>query len=126
MSEAPSAAETTSTPAEAGSGRGTTAEPRWWHRDHPTFTALSGFFAGLVAIIVVPGLYAGLLSTLTDTGTAERLFPFVLLVLVVPIGLSIAPRTRRFGLYLLLGMVSTAVVVAAVAALVLLVLVRSG
>ncbi|GAA0986723.1 hypothetical protein ENKNEFLB_01417 [Nocardioides aquaticus] len=126
MTDAPSAAEAPSTPTPVGQGDDASPEPRWWHRDHPTFTALAGFFTGLVTIIVVPGLYAGLLSTLTDTDTAETLFPFVLLVLVVPIGLSIAPRTRRFGLYLLLGMVSTAVVMAVVAALVLLVLVRTG
>lgn len=126
MTDAPSAAEAASTPTAAGSDDDVSSDPRWWHRDHPTFTALAGFFTGLVTIIVVPGAYAGLLSTLTDTDTAESLFPFVLLVLVVPIALSIVPRTRRFGLYLLLGMVSTAVVVAAVAALVLLVLVRTG
>ncbi|VXB77243.1 hypothetical protein [Nocardioides sp. AX2bis] len=126
MSDAPSAAEAPSTPTAAGKDDDAAPDPRWWHRDHPTFTALAGFFAGLVTIIVVPGLYAGLLSTLTDTDTTETLFPFVLLVLLVPIGLSVAPRTRRFGLYLLLGMVSTAVVVAVVAALVLLVLVRTS
>ena len=125
MSKAPTAA-TASTRAADGRDGGAPGEPRWWHRDHPIFTALAGFFTGLVAIIVVPGLYAGLLSVLTDTETAEGLFPFVLLVLLVPIGLSVAPRTRRFGLYLLLGMVSTALVVGAVAALVLLVLVRTA
>ena len=114
------------TPPPSGAVGDAPPDPRWWHRDHPTFTALAGFFAGLVTIIVVPGLYAGLLSTLADTETAETLFPFVLLVLLVPIGLSIAPRTRRFGLYLLLGMVSTAVVVAVVTALVLLLLIRTG
>jgi len=120
MSEAPVADETTSTPTAVDPQH----EPRWWHRDHPTFTALVGFFTGLLTIIVIPGLYAGLLSALTDVDTAERLFPFVLLVFVLPIGLAIAPRTRRFGLYVLLGMVLTAVVVVAVAGLVLLVLVR--
>jgi hypothetical protein len=80
----------------------------------------------LVAVIVVPGLAAGLLGTLAGSDTAGRLFPFLLLVFVVPIGLCIAPRTRRFGLYLLLGMVSTAVVVAGVAALTLFVLMGTG
>lgn len=122
MNEAPVAHGATSTPTAGESRR----DPRWWHRDHPTFTALAGFFAGLVTIIVVPGLYAGLLSVLTDVETAERLFPFVLLVFVVPIALAITPRTRRFGLYMALGMVLTAVVVAAVTALVLLVLVRGS
>jgi hypothetical protein len=39
--------------------------------------------------------------------------------LAVPLGLVIAPRTRRFGLYMVVGMVSTALVVGGVAALVL-------
>ena len=42
-----------------------------------------------------------------------------LVTLAVPIGLVIAPRTRRFGRYLLVGMVTTALVVGGVAALVL-------
>ena len=49
-----------------------------------------------------------------------------MLTLAVPIGLSAAPRTRRFGLYMLLGMVLTAVVVALVAALVLWLLITFG
>lgn len=94
-------------------------EPSWWHRDHPTFTALSGFFTGLVVVIVVPGIFAAVLSWMVDDDTAESLFPWVLVLLAVPIGLAIAPRTRRFGLYMLVGMVVTAIVVGGVAALVL-------
>jgi hypothetical protein len=93
--------------------------PDWWHRDHPTFTALSGFFAGLVFVILVPGLFIGLLHLLVDDETAEGLFPFVLVTLTVPIGLVVAPRTRRFGIYMLIGVVTTALVVGGVAALVL-------
>jgi hypothetical protein len=93
--------------------------PDWWHRDHPTFTALTGFFTGLGFLVLVPSLFAGVLGLLFDYDTAERLFPFVLVTLVVPIGLVIVPRTRRFGLYMLVGMVTTAVVVGGVAALVL-------
>ena len=91
----------------------------WWHRDHPTFTALSGFFTGLVFVIVVPGLFIGLLTWLLADDTAEALFPFVLVTLAVPIGLVIAPRTRRFGLYMLIGVVATALVVLGVGGLVL-------
>lgn len=93
--------------------------PSWWHRDHPTFAALAGFFTGLVFVIVVPGGFIGLLSLLVSDETAETLFPLVVITLVVPIGLAIHPRTRRFGLYMLLGMVTTALVVGGVSALVL-------
>ncbi|WP_193612254.1 hypothetical protein [Nocardioides lijunqiniae] len=99
------------------------AAPSWWHRDHPTFTALSGFFTGLAFIIVVPGTFAALLSAFFDTGTAEDLFPFVVLTLAVPLGLLVAPRTRRFGRYMVLGIVTTLLVVGGVAALVLWLLV---
>jgi 4-amino-4-deoxy-L-arabinose transferase-like glycosyltransferase len=94
-------------------------QPDWWHRDHPTFTALTGFFTGLVFVILVPGLFAAVLGLLFDYNTAEDLFPFVLVAVAVPIGLVIAPRTRRFGLYMLIGMVTTAIVVGGVAGLVL-------
>jgi len=43
----------------------------------------------------------------------------VLVTLAIPIALMVPRRTRRFGRYLLLGMVVTAVVVLGVAALVL-------
>jgi len=98
------------------------AEPSWWHRDHPTFTSLSGFFTGLLFVILVPGIYAGLLSVLVETETAEELFPLVLVTLGIPIALAIAPRTRRFGRYMLIGIVTTAVVVLASAGLVLWIL----
>ena len=94
-------------------------QPDWWHRDHPTFTALTGFFTGLAFVIVAPGAFAAILSALFDYDTAEGLFPFVLLTLGVPIGLVAAPRTRRFGRYMLIGMSTTLLVVLGVAALVL-------
>jgi hypothetical protein len=97
-------------------------EPSWWHRDHPTFTSLAGFFTGLLFIILVPGVYAGLLSVLVDSDTAEDLFPLVLVTLVVPIALTVSRRTRRFGRYMFLGIVTTAVVVLVTAALVLWIL----
>lgn len=95
-----------------------TRPPDWWHRDHPTFTALTGFFTGLLFVIIVPGTFVALLRALVDYDTAEELFPLVLVTLVVPLGLVIAPRTRRFGWYMLIGIVSTAVVVVGTAALV--------
>jgi hypothetical protein len=93
--------------------------PDWWHRDHPTFTALTGFFTGLAFVIVVPGLFAALLELVFEDHTAEDLFPFVLVTLAIPLGLLLAPRTRRFGKYMLIGMVTTALVVGGVSALVL-------
>lgn len=101
-------------------------EPDWWHRDHPTFTALAGFFSGLLFVTVVPGAFAGLLRLLFDYETAEEFFPFVLVTLVVPITLLALPRSRRYGKYFLLGMALTAVVVVGVAALVFYLMVRAN
>lgn len=102
---------------------GPARQPDWWHRDHPTFTAITGFFTGLAYIIVVPGLYAAILSWIFDDSQAEDLFPFVLISLAVPLGLVVSPRTRRFGLYMSLGVVATALVIIGVALLVLWILV---
>ena len=93
--------------------------PDWWHRDHPTFTSLTGFFTGLAFVIVVPGLFAAILGWIFEYHTAEDLFPLVLVTLAVPIGLVIAPRSRRFGKYMLIGMGVTALVVGGVSAVVL-------
>src|SRR6476620_5893089 len=71
-------------------------EPDWWHRDHPTFTALTGFFTGLVFVIAVPGLFAAILHVVFDDNTAEDMFPFVLVMVGVPIALLVGRRTRRF------------------------------
>jgi hypothetical protein len=101
------------------------AAPDWWHRDHPTFSALTGFFTGLAVVIVVPGAFAAVLRAMFDYETAEELFPFVLIVLAVPLVLIVPPRTRRFGRYMLLGMLATAVVVLGVAALVVWILIET-
>ena len=98
----------------------------WWHRDHPTFTALSGFFTGMLFVTLVPGGFVGLLRLLFEYQTAEELFPLVLVSLIVPIGLLAVPKTRRFGIYMVLGMVLTALVVLGVASLVLYFLVQNG
>lgn len=96
----------------------------WWHRDHPTFIALAGFFSGMLFVTVIPGAFVAILRLLFKYETAEDLFPFVLVTLVVPVVLLVMPRTRRFGKYLLLGMVLTALVVLGVASLVLYFMVR--
>lgn len=107
---------------DEGAGGG----PSWWHRDHPTFTALSGFFTGLLFLILVPGVYGAVLNAMVAYDTAERLFPYVLVALLVPAVLLVVPRTRRFGRYMALGLVSTAVVVLGVGGLVLWILVARG
>jgi hypothetical protein len=94
---------------------GSTKELDWWHRDHPTFFALSGFFAGVVYVALVPPLFFALLRLATSPETAERTFGWVGLSLLVPLGLVAWRRTRRFGLYMLIGVVLTAVVVLGVA-----------
>jgi hypothetical protein len=96
--------------------------PDWFHRGHPVFFPLAGFFTGMVSVIVVPGLYAAIVKSVAGYERAEELFPFVVLLLVVPIGLLVPQHTRRFARYMLLGMVTTIVVVLGVAALVLWVL----
>lgn len=108
------------TASDAGTSAG---RPSWWQRDHPVFTPLSGFFSGLLFVLLVPSVYAAVLNAVTDDETATDLFPFVLVALAVPLGLVVAPHTRRFGRYMLFGVVSTAVVVLGVAALVVWVLV---
>lgn len=96
--------------------------PDWWHRDHPVFVPLAGFFTGMAFIILVPGTYAAVLKALVGFERAEDLFPFVLLTLVVPVSLLVPHHTRKFGRYMLFGMVATAVVVVGVALAVLWVL----
>jgi hypothetical protein len=116
------AAEPESSPSEAppqGPDGDADNQPNWWHRDHPTFLALSGFFTGLVFVALVPAIYVGVLSLMFDNDRVEDLFPFVLVTLAVPLVLVVNPRTRRFGTYFWIGMVLTAIVVVGVAAVVL-------
>jgi hypothetical protein len=94
-------------------------QPSWWHRDHPTFAALSGFFTGLLFVALVPAIYVGILSLMFDNDRVEELFPFVLVTLVVPLGLVASKKTRRFGTYFWIGILLTAVVVVGVGGLVL-------
>lgn len=89
--------------------------PDWWHRDHPVFVPLAGFFTGMLFIILVPGSYAAILKSVVGYKRAEDLFPFVLLTLVVPIALLVPHRTRRFGRYMSFGVLATAAVVVGVA-----------
>lgn len=101
---------------EASDGDRKSRKPDWWHRDHPVFVPLAGFFTGMAFIILIPGTYAALLKEIVGYERAQQLFPFVLLTLVVPIGLLVPHRTRKFGGYMLLGAISTLIVVVGVAA----------
>ena len=106
--------ETHVAPAEQGQ------EPvDWWHTDHPTFTALAGFFSGMLFVTIVPGGFIGLLRLLFRYDTAEQLFPLIAGVLVVPVALVANQRTRRFGKYMWIGMVLTALVALGVTSLIL-------
>jgi hypothetical protein len=100
----------------------------WWHRDHPTFTAISGFFSGLVLATVVPGLFMATVRFFADDSTAERTaeeaFPFVLLFLVIPIAAVAFPQTRRFGTYLMFGIVVALAVVIGVGTFVFWLMIR--
>lgn len=93
---------------------------------HPTRTALRGFYAGMALMLAVPVTLAAVTTQLDTAPSLRALAPLGLLPLAVPLVLSAVPRTRRFGLYMLFGMLSTAVVVGGVAAAVLFVLVRTG
>jgi hypothetical protein len=99
-------------------------EPNWWHRSHPTFAGLVGFFTGVAYVIVVPGVYAGLLGLLLSDSSAQRLFPLIAVALLVPLALLIPRKTRRFAQFMLLGVVATAVVIAVTATIVIWVMVK--
>lgn len=121
--------ELESVDAAEASGEAPATEGRqldWWHRDHPTFLALAGFFSGLGAVAVIPALFIGFLKLFFSDRVAEEAFPFVLLFFVIPIGLITFPHTRRFGKYLLLGMVVTLLVVFGVGTFVTWLMLRSS
>lgn len=116
----------TETRADSAANTSPGGQVDWWHRDHPTFTALTGFFSGMLFVTVIPGGFAALLRLLFAYNTAEELFPFVLVTLVVPITLLSVPRTRRYGIYFVIGMALTALVVIGVASLVAYFMVRAN
>jgi hypothetical protein len=99
-------------------------EPSWWHRSHPTFAGLVGFFTGVAYVIVVPGVYAALLGLLVSDATAQKLFPLVLVALVIPVALLFPRKTRRFAQFMFLGIISTVLVVAVTAAVVIWVMIQ--
>lgn len=96
-----------------------TDAPGWWHQSHPTFAAITGFFAGMLFVTALPGGFAGVLRLLFPYDRAQELFPLVLIALVLPIVLLAKRKTRRFGVFMVIGMVVTLLVVLGVASLVL-------
>lgn len=107
----------------AGAGRGVFG---WWHSSHPTFAALTGFYAGLAYIIVVPGVAGAILAAVVGQDRAEELFPWLALTLVVPLALLFPRKTRRFAQFVWLGIISTLLVVVGVGALVLWLMIQHG
>ena len=117
---------TAAAPEEAAERRHEHRVREWWHRDHPTFTALSGFFAGLAFMALVPALFAAILDVSFGERAAREAFPFVLLPLALPLVLLAFDGPRRFAKYMLVGMVVTALVVFGVAWLVTWLMVKQG
>jgi hypothetical protein len=114
---------------ESGSGQTVdeqaAPDPSWWHRSHPTFAGLVGFYSGVVYVIAVPGLYAAILSLVFGDSTAQRLFPLVLVALIVPVAMLVPRKTRRFAQFMLLGVVLTAVVIGLTSAVVIWILIQT-
>jgi hypothetical protein len=102
------------------------AQARSGLRHNPTFVALTGFYVGMLLMIVIPSAFAAIITQVASTDGLTKYAPFALLPFAVPLVLLAPERTRRFGRYMLLGMVSTALVVGIVGGGVLLVLVRGG
>lgn len=96
----------------------------WWHRSHPTFAALTGFFSGMLFVTALPGAFVAILRVIFSDETAEKLFPVVVVGLVLPIVLLVKRKTRRFGIFMVIGMLITAAVVLGVASLVLLFMIQ--
>ena len=63
-STSPSPTSLRPTRATAADDVGDDRQPSWWHRDHPTFAALTGFFTGLLFVALVPAMFVGVLSLL--------------------------------------------------------------
>jgi hypothetical protein len=116
--------ESGATPAVEQDGEEPPAEPNWWNRSHPTFAGLVGFFSGVAYVIVVPGIYAAILGLLLSDSSAAKLFPLIAIALLIPLALLVPRKTRRFAQFMLLGVVTTAVVIGLTAAVVIWVMVK--
>ena len=118
----------TKQPPARGRRRADPAGPSFWHRDHPVFLPLAGFFTGTLVVMGVLGVLGLVLKALFGVDLSEHPGPFlvaVLALLVLNALLLVAPHTRRFARYMLLGLIATPLVVSGVAAATLFVLVRN-
>lgn len=121
----------TATPAAAPGGgrrRAGSAPPSFWHRDHPVFLPLAGFFTGTLLVILVLGVLGLVLKALFDVDLSEHPGPFFVAIsalFVLNLLLLVTPHTRRFARYMLFGLLATPVVVGGVAAATLVLLVRN-
>lgn len=93
---------------------------------HPTALALLGFFAGMALMLAIPATFAAVATLFASTADLVSLAPLGLIPFAIPLVLIVIARTRLFGCYLLIGMVSTALVVAIVAGAVLVVLIKTS
>ena len=93
--------------------------PSWTQRDHPVFVPLASFFGGLLLVLFTFGLLGAIVSQVLGYDAAGTVFPYFFVMFVVPLVLIGFRATRRWGLYMLLGMVLTALVVIGVAAVTL-------
>lgn len=100
-------------------------KPDWWHRDHPVFVPITGFFTGLLFVALVPAGFLAALDYFFDEETASGLSPLLAITLVIPLGLLVWRPTRRFGRYMVGGMVITALVVIGVTTLVVWLMARN-
>lgn len=105
------------------------AEKRgWFHRGHPVFTPLAGFFTGVLSLVVILGALGWVLRNVLDVDLSEnpRYFFYALgALLVIDIALLVVPRTRRFAKYMLAALVTTPIVVGGVGALTLYLLLKN-
>lgn len=77
--------------------------------------SMGAFFAGVLYVIVVPGVMVTVGSTLWPEYATPGLIFTGLVTLTPPIALLVPSRTRRFAAYMLVGMAVTLIVLAGVA-----------
>jgi len=80
---------------------------------HPAEVALFGFIAGVIDVLVVPGV---LVTTIQNFWKHAQfnILTLGIATLVIPMALLVHPRSRRFGEAMILGGAVTAFAVAAV------------